>query len=174
MASCFITPDQGHGSFQRSPRGGGGLLVAFLDFASSFDSRSKANTGERLVEMELMSNDAGREQYLYQSRIHMILAPAIQDVCKMTPALTKFVSRININSQGALPRHGRHPTRPILRCPANITTTWPTTPHTPPRGYFSGASSGYVPNLVQIRSHRLPRIYPSPDRGTLWWTSHRD
>ena len=76
----------------------------------------------------------------------------------MTPALTKFFPQMNANSQGALPHNGRHPTRPIPRCLANITTTRPTMPLIPPRGHYSGAPSGYVPNLGQIRSHRLPRI----------------
>ncbi len=33
------------------------------------------------VELVLISNEAGRERYLDQSRIHRILAPAIQVVC---------------------------------------------------------------------------------------------
>ncbi len=90
--------------------------------------------------------------------IHSILAPAIQDVCHMTPALTKFFPRTNNTNPGAQPQQGRHPTRPIPRCPARITITRPTTPTTPPMGCYSGASSGYVPNLGYIRSHRLPRI----------------
>ena len=74
----------------------------------------------------------------------------------MTPALTKFFPRTNHASPGALPRQGRHSTRPIPRCPAN--TTWLTTPTIPPKGHYTGASSGYVPNLGHIRSHRLHRI----------------
>jgi len=110
------------------------------------------------VEMVLLSNETGREQYLYQPMIHKITALAIQDVCQMTPELTKFFPRTNTNSQGALSHHGRHPTRPIPRCPANNTTTWPPAPITPPRGHYPGVSSGYVPNLGQIGPHRLFRI----------------
>ena len=109
------------------------------------------------VEILLISNEAGREQYLDQAIIHKILAPSIQDVCQMTPALTKFFPRTNANSQGALLHHGHHPTRPIPRCPVNITPTWPTAPPTPPRGHYSSTSSGYVPKLGQICSYRLPR-----------------
>ncbi len=77
----------------------------------------------------------------------------------MTPALTKFFPRTNTNNPGALPHHRRHPTCPISRCPAIITTTWPTSPLTPHRGHFSGNSSSYAQNLGQIRTHyKLPRI----------------
>ena len=65
------------------------------------------------LEMILVSNEAGREQYLDQARIHWILAPVIQNICHMTPAITRFFPRANISSQGALPQHGRQSTHPI-------------------------------------------------------------
>ena len=108
--------------------------------------------------MILLSYEASREQYLDQSKIHMILAPAIQHVCQMTLALVMFLPRTNTNSQGALPQHGRHPTRPIPRCPTKDTITWPPAPITPPRRHYLGASSGYVSNLGQIGPHQAPRI----------------
>ena len=99
------------------------------------------------MELVLVSNEAGKEQYLDLSKIHIILAPAIQDVCQMTPALAKSFPRTNANSQGVLPQLGRHPTRPIPRCPTINTATWPPTPITPPQGHYPGATSGYVPTL---------------------------
>ena len=47
---------------------------------------------------------------------------------------------------------------PCPRCPTNLATTRPTTPLTPPRGHYPRAFAGYLPNLGQIRCHRLPRI----------------
>jgi len=111
-----------------------------------------------LIDLVLISNEAGREKYLDRAKIHKILAPAIHDVCHMPPALTKFFPRTNNTSPGALSQQGSHPTHPIPRCPAHITTTWPTSPTTPHKGHYSGASSDYVSNLGDIRSHRLPRI----------------
>jgi hypothetical protein len=112
-----------------------------------------------LVEMVLISNEAGREQYLDQTKIHRILAPTILDVCRMTPAImTKFLPRTNTNSQGAQPLQGRHPTRPIPRCPAKNTTTGPPTRITAPKRQLPGASSSYVPNLRETRPHRFPHV----------------
>ena len=111
-----------------------------------------------LVELVLISNKAVREKCLDQFRIHKILAPAIPDVCHITPALTKFFPRKNDTNQRALPQHERHLTRPIPRCPANITTTGMTAPTTPHMEHYRGASSDYVPNLGNIRPNRLPGI----------------
>jgi len=124
----------------------------------SDDTTATLSSTKWLVDMVLIPNAAGREQYLDHSRIHKILAPAIQDVCHMTPAMTKFFPQTNTTRQGTLPEHGRHPTRPIPRCPVNVTITWPTTSTTLPRGHYQSASFGFVPNLRHIRSHRLPRI----------------
>jgi len=55
------------------------------------------------VELVLISNEGGREQYLDPLMIHGILDRAIQNVCQITPALIKFFPRTNTNSQGALP-----------------------------------------------------------------------
>ena len=74
----------------------------------------------------------------------------------MTSASTKFFPRTNNTSPWALPQNGRHPTRPIPRCPAHITITKPTASTTPPQGHYSGASSGCVPSMGHIRPHRLP------------------
>ena len=106
--------------------------------------------------MVLISNEARREKYLVFARIHRILAHAIQSICHMTPSSTKFFPRTNNTNPRALLQQGRHPTRLIPRCPAPITITWPTTPTTTLQGHYSGASSGYAPNLGHIRSHCLP------------------
>jgi hypothetical protein len=111
-----------------------------------------------LVELVLIFNEAGREKYLDKSKIQGILALATQGVCHMTPALTKFFTRTNITSTWALPKQRRHPMRLIHVSPANITTTRLTVPTIPPRRHYPESSSGYVPNLGKIRSHRLPRI----------------
>ena len=55
------------------------------------------------VELVLIFDDAWREKYLYQSRIHRILALAIQDVCHMTPAQIKFFPLTNTTSTRAPP-----------------------------------------------------------------------
>ena len=113
-----------------------------------------------LVELVLISNEARRKKYLDRARIHRFLALAIQDECHMTSALIKFFPRTDNTSPGTLPLTGRHPTRPVPRRPALIGITWPTALTTPPKGHYSGASSGYVPNFGHICSHRLPRIPP--------------
>jgi len=109
------------------------------------------------VELVLISNEAGREKYLDQSRIPGILAPAIQTICHMTLAQTKFFPLKTFTSTGSLPQQGRHPTRPIPKCPSTMPTTWSLTPITPPWGQYSGPSSSYIPNPGRIRPHRLPR-----------------
>jgi len=76
----------------------------------------------------------------------------------MTPPLTKFFPWANNTIPGALPQQGRHPTCPIPRCPARITTTGPPSSTTPPKGHYSRDSSDYVPNLGHIRFLRLSRI----------------
>ena len=75
----------------------------------------------------------------------------------MTPALIWFFPRTATTIHGALPHHRRHPTRPISRCPAKDTTTWPSVPIIPSRRNYLDASSANVPNLGQLRPHRLPR-----------------
>jgi hypothetical protein len=109
------------------------------------------------VELVLISNEAGRERYLDQTRIHKILAPVIQVVCHMTPAQTTCFPPKIFTSTGALSQQGRHPTRSIPRCPATMPTIGAWTPNTPPTGQYSGPSSSHIPNLGQICSHRLPR-----------------
>jgi hypothetical protein len=112
---------------------------------------------KRSLELVLISIEAGREKYLDHLRIHRILAPAIKAVCLMTPAQTKFFPPKTFNSTGALSRQGRHPTRPILRCPATMPTTWSLAQIAPPQGQYYGPSSSHIPNLGQIHSYRLPR-----------------
>ena len=56
------------------------------------------------VELVLVSNEAGREKYLDQSRIHRILAPAIRAVCHMAPAQIKFFPPKTFTSTRALPQ----------------------------------------------------------------------
>jgi hypothetical protein len=109
------------------------------------------------VELVLISNEAGRERFLDQSRIHRILAPTIQVVCHVTPAQTTFFPSKIFTSTGALPQQGRHPACPIPMCPAIMPTIGAWTPNTPSRGQYSGPPSNHIPNLGQIRSHRLPR-----------------
>ena len=57
-----------------------------------------------LVEMVLISNEAGREKFLDHAKIHRILALAIQDVCHKTPASAKFFPRTDNTSLRALPQ----------------------------------------------------------------------
>jgi hypothetical protein len=61
-----------------------------------------------LVGFVLISNEAGREKYLDQSRIQSILASAIQDVCHMITAQTKIFPLTDTTSTGALPHPGRN------------------------------------------------------------------
>jgi hypothetical protein len=88
------------------------------------------------VELVLISNEIYHAKYLDHSRIHIILAPAIQGVCHMSPAQTKFFPRTNAARSGALSQQGRHPTRPIPKCSANVSKTGLTAPPTPPRGHY--------------------------------------
>ena len=75
------------------------------------------------VELVIISNEACREKYLGKSRIHRILAPAIEAVCHMTPAQIKFLPPKTFTSTGTLLHQGSHPTRLIPICPATIPTT---------------------------------------------------
>jgi hypothetical protein len=109
------------------------------------------------VELALISNEAGRERDLDHSRINMILAPAIQAVCHQTPAQTKFFPPKTFTSTGAITQQGRHPTSLIPRCSDIMPTTWFSATNTPPWGQHSRLASSHIPNLGQIRSHRLPR-----------------
>ena len=56
-----------------------------------------------LVELVLISNEAGRERYLDLSRIHRILAPTIQIVCHTNPAQPTFFPSKMFTSTRALP-----------------------------------------------------------------------
>ncbi len=97
-----------------------------------------------------------RTHFIWQYH-HMIIAPAIQAVCHMTPAQTKFFPPTNAPSTGAQLPQGRHPTRPISSCPTTQSTTWLLAPNTPSRGQHFGPSSSRIPNLGHIRTHRLPQ-----------------
>jgi hypothetical protein len=110
-----------------------------------------------LVGLVFITNAAGREKYLDQSRTHMILAPAIQAVWHMTTAKTKFFPLTYTTSTGAFPHPGRHPTRPIPRYPATLPTRGLLAPSTPPPDHYAGALSSYISNLGHVRSHLHPR-----------------
>ncbi len=62
------------------------------------------------MELVLISIEAGRGKYLDQPMIHMILAHAIQGVCQMTPALTKFFFRGRTTLA-----QGRYPNKDAIR-----------------------------------------------------------
>ena len=105
-----------------------GHMRFVLAHRQSVDMTATLPPAKWLVELVLISNKAGREKYLDLASIHKILSSAIQDVCHMTPALTKFFPRTNNTSPGALPQQGRHPTRTFPRCPAHITIIGPIAP----------------------------------------------
>ncbi len=79
------------------------------------------------VEFVLISNDTGREAYLNNDRIHMILAPAIQATCRLTPEETTCFPP---------PLYPRHTTSPRLTvCPSRSLPHIPVVgTHTPQRG----------------------------------------
>jgi hypothetical protein len=123
----------------------------------SDDMTASISLAKRQVELVLIFDAAGHETYLDHSRNHGILALAIQDVCRMTTAQTKFFPLMVITSNEALPHPGRHPTCPSPRCPPTLPAKRLLAPITPPRGLYTGTPSGYLPNMGQARSHRLHR-----------------
>jgi hypothetical protein len=80
-------PGHGRWSYQRSPRGGGGLPRASQDFASSSHSRSRATTDERLSTLLAQSivdhNDVSTKQVTNSLTEERLQHPLQNDIAIM-------------------------------------------------------------------------------------------
>jgi hypothetical protein len=57
------------------------------------------------VELVLIANDMGREIYLDNDRIYIILSPAIRDICRLTPEETTFFPHLSTRGVPQLSGH---------------------------------------------------------------------
>ncbi len=73
------------------------------------DTTSDISPAKWPVEFVLISNEMGREAYLYLSRIRKVLATALQDICRMTPAQTIFFMTARATTRQAQPLSGYPP-----------------------------------------------------------------
>ena len=80
------------------------------------------------VELVLISNEEGRNQFVSMERIHQILAPALRSACHMTTDQLRFFPNTRELRGRPYSPPGERPARPFLVYPAAIS------PRTPPMG----------------------------------------
>jgi hypothetical protein len=86
-----------------------------------------------LVELIVISNEAGRQAYLDLVRVHTILAPTIQRVYNISPAQTVFFSATGPTRPAVETAPGSYSHRPLPHCPAHQTPQTTGRLHPPPR-----------------------------------------
>jgi len=109
------------------------------------------------IKFVLISNAAGRDVYLDRSQIHAILAPAIQDTCRMTPEQTNFFPTVQTPATEARPPSRSYPTRPLPRCPATTALAFAMVLATPPKRSPNYPPARHPTSLGTFRPYHLPR-----------------
>ena len=77
------------------------------------------------VELVLISNQEGRDQFVCMERIRQFLAPALRDTCQMSKEQLTFFPNPRTRSGPPHTPLSAHPMRSLPTCPAAVSPTTP-------------------------------------------------
>ena len=105
------------------------------------------------VELVLISNEAGKQQFIDRARIAQILTPALCRVCQLSPDQIQFFPKTLPRTSGPPTTPAGSPPRPIPTCPATLA------PHTPPLGTPGQPGIAAGDEYPTATLAHLPRFY---------------